>query len=51
MTEPAVIVQRVGRKKKSIGEKTESFTENIISALNVAKISFLVMKRCVWTAR
>ena len=51
MTEPVVIAQRVSRKKGTTGEKTESFTESIISALNVAKISFLAMKRCVWTAK
>jgi hypothetical protein len=51
LTELAVTVQLVSRKKETTGEKTESFTENIISAPNVAKINFLAMKRCVWTAK
>ena len=51
LTELAVIVQRVSRKKETIGEKTESFTENIISALNVAKISFLATKKCALTVK
>ena len=39
------------QKEKSIDEKTESFIENIISALNAAKINFSAKKRCVWTAK
>ena len=53
---PSIFQEEEPLKEKTVfkdiePEETESFTENIISALNVARTSFLGMKKCVLTVK